>query len=168
MSEGPPLRKPQAAWTGSSGTGRRITVSWPPRVSRTLSPGFSPSFFRKGAGMTTCPLADVVTIGIDVHLPGRHVQQMRPEFNVNDGRTSRSIPGGRKPAPQAYGAPDRCEHSGARRRASGGETGVGDRRDLAEFLPALRLGDLVHAGKGTTFGLGRYTVRGATASPGGK
>jgi hypothetical protein len=33
-----------------------------------LAPGFSPILSRRSAGMTTWPLADVVTMGIAVHL----------------------------------------------------------------------------------------------------
>ena len=37
-------------------------------VTSTLAPGLRPIFLRNAAGMTTCPLAEVVTTGIDVHL----------------------------------------------------------------------------------------------------
>jgi hypothetical protein len=33
-------------------------------VTDTLSPGLTPIFFRRPAGMTTCPLLEVVTTGI--------------------------------------------------------------------------------------------------------
>ncbi len=53
---------------GSSGTGRRMTVSGSASINRTLSPGLRPIFFRKAAGMTTCPLDEVTTTGMDIHL----------------------------------------------------------------------------------------------------
>ena len=40
------------------------------RVTKTLPPGVRPIFLRSVAGIKTCPLADVDTTGIDVHLPG--------------------------------------------------------------------------------------------------
>jgi hypothetical protein len=35
------------------------------RVARALPPGFRPNFLRSVAGITTCPLAHVVTTGVD-------------------------------------------------------------------------------------------------------
>ncbi len=53
---------------GSSGTGSMVTLFCSAVVTRTLPPGFNPIFSRISAGMTTCPLAEVFTIGIFVHL----------------------------------------------------------------------------------------------------
>lgn len=52
---------------GSSAIGSMVTLFSPARVTRTLAPGLSPIFSRRSAGMTTWPLADVVTMGIAVH-----------------------------------------------------------------------------------------------------
>ena len=30
--------------------------------------------------------------------------------------------------------------------------------DLSEFIPLLRLGEVIHVGKGIVFGLGRYEI----------
>ena len=38
--------------------------------------------------------------------------------------------------------------------------------ELAPFAPLLRAGELFHAGKGTTFGLGRFTLEGASSAGG--
>ncbi len=56
---------------GSLGTGRRMMVSRSPKATWTLAPGRRPIFFRRAAGITTCPLADVDTTGIDVSLSVR-------------------------------------------------------------------------------------------------
>ena len=45
-----------------------VTFFSPDRVTRTLPPGFSLIVFRIFAGITTCPLAEVFTMGIVVHL----------------------------------------------------------------------------------------------------
>jgi hypothetical protein len=37
--------------------------------------------------------------------------------------------------------------------------GFGDVETLSEFLPLLLAGELLHVGKNTTFGLGRYEIR---------
>jgi len=45
------------------------------------------------------------------------------------------------------------------RMTLGGFVGtLGFEGDLAPFLPLLRLGEIVHLGKGTAFGLGKYTI----------
>jgi hypothetical protein len=41
-----------------------MTVSSLAAVTSTLPPGFRPIFFRRAAGITTCPLAEVDTMGI--------------------------------------------------------------------------------------------------------
>lgn len=64
----PPLSSPRSALMGSSGTARRMMVSPSPMVTRILAPAFRPIFLRKAEGMTTCPLAEVFTMGICVHL----------------------------------------------------------------------------------------------------
>ncbi len=45
-----------------------VTVFSPDSVTRTLPPGVSPIVFRILTGITTWPLAEVLTIGIFVHL----------------------------------------------------------------------------------------------------
>jgi CRISPR/Cas system endoribonuclease Cas6 (RAMP superfamily) len=45
------------------------------------------------------------------------------------------------------------------RMKMGGFVGkVNYRGDVGEFLPLLRLGEILHLGKGTGFGLGRYEI----------
>jgi hypothetical protein len=56
---------------GSLGMGRRMMVSRSPNATCTLAPGIRPILFRRAAGITTCPLADMDTIGIDVSLSVR-------------------------------------------------------------------------------------------------
>jgi hypothetical protein len=53
---------------GSSGTGWIVTEFSPAKVTSTLAPGRRPIFCRSDAGITTCPLADVSTTGMDVNL----------------------------------------------------------------------------------------------------
>jgi hypothetical protein len=53
---------------GSSGSGSMVTFFSPDSVTRTLPPGVSPIVSRILAGITTWPLAEVLTIGITVHL----------------------------------------------------------------------------------------------------
>jgi len=45
-----------------------ITFRVSAKVTRTLPPGRSPMRSRSSAGMTTCPLAEVLTMAICVHL----------------------------------------------------------------------------------------------------
>jgi len=68
---GPSCRKPQAASMGSSGSGSMVTNFSLAKVTKTLLPGLSPIFSRISAGMTTWPLAEVLTIGIYVSLCSR-------------------------------------------------------------------------------------------------
>lgn len=59
---------PQAASIGSSGTGSMITFRVSAKVTSTFPPGRSPIRSRSSAGMTTCPLLEVSTMAICVHL----------------------------------------------------------------------------------------------------
>ena len=45
-----------------------MTVSCSPNVTKTLARALRPIFFRMAAGMSICPLAEVPTTGIEVHL----------------------------------------------------------------------------------------------------
>jgi hypothetical protein len=45
-----------------------MTVSCSPNVTKTFAPALRPIFFRRAAGMITCPLGEVPTTGIEVHL----------------------------------------------------------------------------------------------------
>jgi len=45
-----------------------MTVSSSPNVTKTFARALRPIFFRMAAGMSTCPLAEVPTTGIEVHL----------------------------------------------------------------------------------------------------
>ena len=71
MRAGPSCRKPQAASMGSSGSSSMVTSFSLAKVTKTLPPGLSPIFSRISAGMTTWPLAEVLTIGIYVSLCSR-------------------------------------------------------------------------------------------------
>ena len=52
---------------GSSGIGSMVTFLSSANVTRTLPPGLSLIVSRILAGITTCPLAEVFTIGIVVY-----------------------------------------------------------------------------------------------------
>lgn len=67
MREGPPFRMPRRALMGSSGSGSIVIFVSLDSVTKTLSPGLSRIASRSLAGITTCPLADVFTMGIVVH-----------------------------------------------------------------------------------------------------
>lgn len=61
--EGFPLRMPLNALIGSSGRGSMTALS-STSLKATFCPGFIPSFFLISAGITICPLEEVLTIFI--------------------------------------------------------------------------------------------------------
>ena len=65
--DGPPLRIPRRARTGSSGKGKS-TISWPSTRTSNRVPGAIASALRISRGITTCPFAEDFTIGIRVDL----------------------------------------------------------------------------------------------------
>jgi len=82
---GPSCRKPQAASMGSSGSGSMVTNFSLAKVTKTLPPGLSPIFSRISAGMTTWPLAEVLTIGIysSSHMTLHHIEVVSLKSNLS-------------------------------------------------------------------------------------
>ena len=71
---------------------------------------------------------------------------------------SRSLP----PTPICGGMIGNATHSGRIKKLKmGGFLGeITFEGDLAEFLPFLKLGEYLHIGKGTVYGLGKYEIVG--------
>jgi CRISPR-associated endoribonuclease Cas6 len=62
---------------------------------------------------------------------------------------------------------DQARRSHGRWMPQGGWVGdVQYRGDIAPFLPFLKLGERVHVGKGTSFGMGRFEIRGIYGNTG--